>query len=113
MSVSFTKEDIIEKLIERLENGKWYLIVLSQAEKELGKDELLQLVNQRYRDKHGKDLILSRPTHTVHTARLEAAGLVDIERHGRYSYIKLSALGREILEYQKKKKAGLIKGGPQ
>jgi hypothetical protein len=101
-----TKEEILETLLNRLGDGSWFLLALKVSNEPLLKERLRDKVNELYQEKMGTNdlLIPSRHSLDIWTARLEGAGLVDVQEIGRARIFKLSNLAFELLEYKKQKK---------
>ncbi|MDX8367931.1 hypothetical protein [Cytobacillus sp. IB215665] len=103
-----TREEILDILLDRLEEGTWVLAALKTAPKPLLKEQLRDKVNELYSEKTGADetqqLISSRYILDTYTSRLEGAGLVNVEVIGRARLFSLSELAHELLEYRKSKK---------
>jgi hypothetical protein len=99
------KEQILQVLSDRLEEGSWFLAVLKKANgTSISKEKLKNAVNELYREQFGEDLIKSRHSIDIYTARIEGAGLVDIQEIGRARVYQLSKLGEELINYRRQLK---------
>lgn len=105
------KEKILSILSERLkEEGLYFLVALSRANGPLLKEKLRDVVNDQFQQKKGKKLINSRYTLDIWAARLEGAGLVDVQEVGRARLYSLAPLGEELINFtiQLKKAKGAM-----
>lgn len=89
--------EVFHILHERLKEGVYFLAALENQP--ILKDKLKDEVNSLYRAFNDRDLINSRHTLDTWTARLEGAGLVDVQEVGRARMYSISDLGREMIEH--------------
>jgi len=105
--VNLLEEMFFEMLAENLSNeSKWFLVILEQESPNLVNKELLwEKVNDLYSKakKSEESLIKSRYVLDIHTARLEGAGLVKVERIGQIRMYSITAIGLKLLKYLKSK----------
>jgi len=108
-----TREEILDRLSENLDDGAWFLRVLKQHTR-LSKEQLKDLVNEQYKQMieeknkekddeektEVKKLVNSRHVLDVMTARLEGAGLVKVTHYGRARVYELSDLAIELINYR-------------
>ncbi|WP_078557279.1 hypothetical protein [Bacillus alkalicellulosilyticus] len=94
-----TKDEVLQLIYERLGDGIYILIALKEGP--LLKEQLWHNVNQLYKEKvkTDKDLIPSRYTLDIYTARLDAVGLVNIKEMGRGRLYSLSPFYQELASY--------------
>lgn len=105
------REEILHTLSSRLKDGGLYfLVALSSSEGPVLKEKLRDLVNEQYQARRGIKLINSRYTLDIWTARLEGAGLVDVQEIGRARSYSIAPLGRELINFTRliKKNKGAI-----
>ncbi|MCM3358171.1 hypothetical protein [Psychrobacillus sp. MER TA 171] len=98
------KRDIFEILTNSLsEESKWFLFALSTEKVPLHKENLRDVANELFKRVNAHDkkkqLITSRHSLDIHTARLEGAGLVNVQRIGQIRIYSLTELGTELLNY--------------
>ncbi|MFC0273769.1 hypothetical protein ACFFIX_20490 [Metabacillus herbersteinensis] len=98
------KEDLLDILSERLNNGIHILIALKDGP--LLKEEIMERVNTYYKEKMktNENLIASKHTLNIYAARLEGAGLVNVKELGRARMYSRSELADELTAYMKQKK---------
>lgn len=110
-----TTEDILQVIKKNLtKESQWLLFALSVENHGISKEQLWKKTNELFHNQNSSDtdhssydpdsdLITSRYVLDIHTARLEGAGLVDLNIFGRTRVYSLSAFGREFLTYVKSK----------
>jgi DNA-binding transcriptional ArsR family regulator len=105
------KDKILHILSERLQpEGLYFLVVLIRSDISIPKEKLGETVNEMYRANHnGADLVKTRFALDTWTSRLHGAALVDIREVGRVRLYSISELGKELLEYNKRKSKGEVK----
>lgn len=89
------------------EESKWFLFALSKEQGPMHKEKLRDVANEQFKKINGDQstsLIVSRHGLDIHTARLEGAGLVDVQEIGRVRMYSLTELGQELLTYLTKNK---------
>lgn len=99
--------EFLEILRQNLtEESKWFLFILLQEGKPINKALLNDMVNDAYAKRQSEKgestnelLIPSRHFRDIHTARLEGAGLVDVQKLGRIRMYSITALGEKLLHY--------------
>ncbi len=99
--------EFLEILRENLtEESKWFLFILLQEGKPINKALLNDMANEAYAKRQyergqstSELLIPSRHLLDIHTARLEGAGLVKVEKLGRIRMYSITALGEKLLNY--------------
>lgn len=104
--MSLDKKNIFDILTANLsDESRWFLFALSKEKNPLHKENLRDVANELF--KANKDntsnLIASRHSLDIHTARLEGAGLVEVKEIGRVRMYSLTDLGHELLTYIKNK----------
>lgn len=103
-----TVPGIMEILLENLsEESKFFLFALD-SESYLPKEKLKEIANKNYQLLYEKQsnvctieppLIQSRHGLDIHTARLEGAGLVTVEKIGQARVYKITDLGKMLLKF--------------
>lgn len=102
----------LEVLLERLTLESNFLLrtLYREKKKAINKIKLEELTNELFAGfatEYGRDpkipLINSRFTRDLHTSRLDAAGLVDIEEIGRVRMYRISELGIALMQHLKRK----------
>ncbi|MDC3424294.1 hypothetical protein NC797_07200 [Aquibacillus sp. 3ASR75-11] len=97
-----TKEDILDTLSQRLGDAMYILIVLKDGP--LLKEKIPEHVNEYYQQKMGepeKEVISSRHKLDILTAKLEGAGLVNVQEVGRARMFERSKLADELSRHMK------------
>lgn len=81
-------------------------VLKESPEEKIPKVKLQKMTNTLYQEKTQSEaeLINSRFTLDVSTARLEGAGLVDVDVYGRVRFYKLSPMGLDFLNYHQSKR---------
>lgn len=101
--MSLEKQNIYDILVDNLSTeSRWFLFALSKASTSLNKESLRDLANEQHKlATQGKtnNLIASRHSLDIHTARLEGAGLVEVTEIGRIRMYSITELGKELLKY--------------
>lgn len=97
-----TREQILERLLAKVGDGLWVLATLMKAGRPINKERLKELTNDHFSlKKHDGELpIRSRHTLDQIAARLEGAGLVDVQVIGRTRMFQLSELGYEVIKFR-------------
>ncbi|MGY3716935.1 hypothetical protein ACWE42_15580 [Sutcliffiella cohnii] len=105
-SDGLTVEYILDIMIEQLQDGIWFLLVLKEAGKPLLKETLKDEVNRIYLEKgnNTSNLVTSRYILDRYTGRLEGAGLVNVEEIGKARLYSLSEFGYKFIDYVRNKK---------
>lgn len=106
------EKDFLEILENNLsEESTWFLVILFEAGKPINKALLNDMANEAYAERQSKKgqstteiLIPSRHLLDIHTARLEGAGLVEVEVLGRIRMYSITELGKKLLNYKSEKK---------
>ncbi len=101
------ENEFLDILSEHLSNeSKWFLFILQQEGKPINKELLKDMANESFSNRNSEKgipnnepLIPSRHLLDIHTARLEGAGLVDVEKLGRIRMYSITSLGKRLLEY--------------
>ncbi|MGE7692301.1 hypothetical protein ACQKMI_24375 [Lysinibacillus sp. NPDC097214] len=102
--------DFLDILLENLSiESKWFLFILLQEGKPINKALLNDMANESYAKKQSEKeqptnelLIPSRHLLDIHTARLEGAGLVKVEKLGRIRMYSITDLGEKLINYAAK-----------
>ncbi|CAG7636058.1 hypothetical protein PAESOLCIP111_03735 [Paenibacillus solanacearum] len=97
-----TREQILERLLVKVGDGIWVLATLMKAGKPINKERLKELTNHHFSLKKHDDAPPIRSRHTLDqiAARLEGAGLVDVQAIGRTRMYQLSELGHEVIKFR-------------
>lgn len=97
-----TREQILECLLTKIGDGIWVLAALMKVGKPINKAGLKKLTNDHFCLKKQSDELPIRSRHTLDqiTARLEGAGLVNIQVIGRTRMVQLSDLGNEVINFR-------------
>lgn len=99
--------EFFDILLENLSNeSKWFLFILQQEEQPINKELLKDMANESYSKRNtekgitsSEPLIPSRHLLDIHTARLEGAGLVQVQKVGRIRMYSITPLGKKLLKY--------------
>ncbi|MEB2301623.1 hypothetical protein LAV72_18630 [Lysinibacillus xylanilyticus] len=99
--------DFLEILFENLSHeSKWFLFILLEEGKPINKALLNDMANDAYSKMQSEKgqptnelLIPSRHLLDIHTARLEGAGLVKVEKLGRIRMYSITDLGEKLIQY--------------
>lgn len=90
-------------LAENLSNeSKWFLVILDQeSPNPINKELLREKTNELYSKvkKTEESLINSRYVLDIHTARLEGAGLVNVQKIGKVRMYSITDLGLKLINY--------------
>ncbi|GEL05547.1 hypothetical protein [Rummeliibacillus stabekisii] len=100
----FQRNEIMAILKEHLSvESKSILLTLKLAETPLRKEVLWEKTNENLQkvDESDRKLLSSRYVLDIHTARLEGAGLVDVEVMGRIRVYSISDFGLDFLNFIK------------
>lgn len=101
--VNLLEEKFFEMLAENLSNeSKWFLVILEQeSPNHVNKELLREKVNELYSEiKKSEELLInSRYVLDIHTARLEGAGLVKVERIGKVRMYSITDFGLKLIDY--------------
>jgi len=100
--VNLLEEKFFEMLAENLSNeSKWFLVILEQeSPNHLNRELLWEKVNELYAEynKSEESLINSRYVLDIHTARLEGAGLVKVEKIGKLRLYSITDFGLKLID---------------
>ncbi|QST02875.1 hypothetical protein IMZ31_20205 (plasmid) [Pontibacillus sp. ALD_SL1] len=111
------RDDIMKLLADRLNDNRYMLLGLAKYEHNFdrspSKMQLMDYANKLYEkaveqgietpENPEQPLIGSRHVLDVYAAKLEGAGLVNVEEIGRVRVFRLSKFGRELLQYIQEK----------